>query len=123
MILSRDQVRHVLYVSGFRGADLETAVLISECESGFDTNAHALTDREDSRGLMQINVYAHPQWISRDLFDPYINGETAYQLYSSRGGSFQDWTCLNMINPPVFATISPIILVGGLALLMYLILD
>ena len=28
---------------------------------------------EDSRGLFQINVRAHPQWKSLDLYDPYKN--------------------------------------------------
>jgi len=50
---------------------------IASVESGFDPNAHALTSQEDSRGIFQINVVAHPQWASTNLFDPAINAQIA----------------------------------------------
>lgn len=42
-------------------------------ESGGDTTAHALTSSEDSRGLFQINIKAHPDANSGQLFDPSYN--------------------------------------------------
>jgi hypothetical protein len=94
MILTADEVKYHLYNAGFRGFDLNLAVEICRCESGFNTNAHN-TSGEDSRGLMQINVApnANPQYQFYDLFNPVINTEVAYQIYTARGNSFQDWTC------------------------------
>jgi hypothetical protein len=101
MILNSTQVTNYLYNAGFRGVDLKAAIKICNCESGFNTNAHNTTG-EDSRGLMQINVNAHPNYEYLNLFDPQINCNVAYELYSKRGKTFKDWTCartLNLVNP------------------------
>jgi hypothetical protein len=101
MILNSTQVKQYLYNSGFRGIDLNAAVNISYCESNFNTNAHNTTG-EDSRGLMQINVNAHPYLQYQDLFNPQINTNVAYQIYLDSGKNFSAWTCakqLNLVKP------------------------
>ena len=118
MILSRNIVEQVAYNAGFRGNALDNSVEIAGCESGFDTNAYNLTNREDSRGLWQINIKANPQFASWDLFDPQINANAAYQLYKNRGDNFSDWTCaimLNLVNPTTLS-ISTLAIVSILVL-------
>jgi len=46
-------------------------------ESGLNPKAHALTSREDSRGLFQINVNAHPQFKNNSLYNPTVNAKIA----------------------------------------------
>lgn len=106
MILDRSMIRNIAYNAGFRGSHLDAAVEIAYCESGFNTAAHCLNCfgvSEDSRGLWQINVNAHPQYKSVDLFDPQVNANAAYQIYLESGKDFSPWTCahkLGLINPP-----------------------
>lgn len=50
---------------------------IMQAESGGNPQARAVTDREDSRGLFQINLPVHPQYTGLDLFDPAVNAEIA----------------------------------------------
>jgi hypothetical protein len=100
MILDYLQVKQILYNAGFKGVHLEAATKICYCESGFNTQAHN-TNGEDSRGLMQINIDAHPEYSSFDLFDPDINTQIAYEIFSE-SGNFQAWTCasqLGLVNP------------------------
>lgn len=96
MILNYNEVKNYLYNAGFRGIDLESAIRISECESSFNTNAHN-QNFEDSRGLMQINLDAHPEFNIYNLFDPQINTNIAYGLYTKAGNSFKDWTCAHSL--------------------------
>lgn len=100
MKLSRDQVKQYLYNAGFRGNDLNNALLIAECESSLDTHAHNLSNIEDSRGLMQINIFpnANPQYSGYDLFDPVVNTQVAYQIYKAWGNNFNAWSCWDIIN-------------------------
>ena len=101
MILNEFQVKEYLYNAGFRGIDLNAAVKIANCESNFNTQAHNITG-EDSRGLMQINVNAHPELIFQDLFNPQINANAAYKIYLQSGKNFSAWTCakqLNLVKP------------------------
>ncbi len=103
MILTKSEVRSYLSNAGFKGTDLNKAVLIAECESSFNTNAHN-RNFEDSRGLMQINLDAHPEFSNLDLFDPVINTQIAFELYTKSNNSFKDWTCahtLGLINPQI----------------------
>lgn len=85
-----------LMSAGFEGSYLDDAVRISFCESGFDTEAHN-TRGEDSRGLMQINLNAHPAFLSLDLFDPGVNTAVAHSLFVEAGYSFRDWTCARLL--------------------------
>jgi hypothetical protein len=100
MILEKNQILNFLYNAGFKGANLQAAIKICFCESGFNTNAHN-TSGEDSRGLMQINVDAHPEYLNLNLFDPQINANVAYNIFTETG-NFQAWTCarkLGLVNP------------------------
>ncbi len=96
MVLSQSEVRSYLMSAGFTGSALNEAVQISFCESSFDTEAHN-TWGEDSRGLMQINLNAHPVYSSLDLFDPALNTLIAHDLYIEAGSSFRDWTCARQL--------------------------
>lgn len=40
------------------------------CESGFNTKAHNLTEKENSWGLVQINLFAHPYVSVEEATDP-----------------------------------------------------
>ena len=71
--------------------EVDNALSVMACESGGNPNANALTDREDSRGLMQINVLAHPQWAGLNLFDSDTNLDVAYQLWQAQG--WGPWSC------------------------------
>ena len=42
-------------------------------ESGGDPTSRAITDKEDSRGLFQVNVMAHPDANASQLFNPQYN--------------------------------------------------
>lgn len=105
MILTENEVRNYLSNAGFTGDDLNDAVKVCYCESGFDTNAHNLTSSEDSRGLMQINLKAHPYYSFLDMFNPQINCDVAYIIFTESGNNFSQWTCSNVLNgknPTIF---------------------
>lgn len=70
-----------------RGVSLSTWVAIALAESGGNTYAHA-TGIEDSRGLWQINLWAHGSWVgSRNLYDPATNAWAATQVCKGSGPS------------------------------------
>lgn len=76
--------------AGFRGMNLQVAVAIALAESnGGDTTAHRVTSREDSRGLWQINVRAHPE-LASNLFDPATNARAAFAVHRKQG--FDAWS-------------------------------
>lgn len=50
-------------------------------ESGGNPGSRANTSKEDSRGLFQINVKAHPQWKNTDLYDPVTNAKIAAENF------------------------------------------
>lgn len=58
---------------------------IAELESGFNPLATNITDREYSLGIFQINVAAHPEFASYNLYDPAENAEAIAKLWGSRG--------------------------------------
>ena len=97
MILNSTQVASYLYNAGFKGVNLQAAIKICNCESSFNTNAHN-TNGEDSRGLMQINVDAHPYYSHLNLFDPQINANCAYEIFTNSGKNFKAWTCARILN-------------------------
>ena len=100
MILDYTQVKQYLYNAGFKGIHLEAAIKIAYCESSFNTQAHN-TNGEDSRGLMQINVDAHPEYSYLNLYDPEVNTSIAYEIFTQTG-NFSAWTCarrLGLVNP------------------------
>lgn len=78
--------------AGFSGWRLIVAVAIAKGESAWNTRAHALTSREDSRGLWQINVNAHPWGKSINLYDGQTNAHAARRVWREAGGSFHPWS-------------------------------
>ena len=127
MILTEAEIKSCIRRAGFRGIDLNAAARIAFCESSWNPSAHN-TQGEDSRGLFQINVNAHPQYLSVDLFDPQINCNIAYELYSKRNNTFQDWTCahmLGLVDPGKKNIIDPVVLplalfAFGIGIVLYL---
>lgn len=121
MILTEQQVMIYLSHAGFRGTALNNAVNICRCESSFNTTAHN-TSGEDSRGLMQINVDAHPEYSSMNLFDPFVNTQVAYELYLRRGNNFKDWTCAYFLGIERKTGIQPaneeIIIIAGVVIMV-----
>lgn len=67
---------------------------IARCESGWWTGAWAKVG-EDSRGLLQLNLRAHPQLAAWNLFDPQINFYFAHQLWLAQG--WRPWTCADIL--------------------------
>jgi hypothetical protein len=74
--------------------EVARALEVSRCESGLNTGAWAYVG-EDSRGLWQLNLRAHPQLGAWNLFDPQINAYFAYQLWAAQG--WQPWTCAHTL--------------------------
>jgi Lysozyme like domain len=70
--------------------ELVHARQVAFCESGYQTGAWAYQN-EDSRGLWQLNVEAHPDFGEYDLFDPQINAYFAHKLWAAQG--WHPWTC------------------------------
>jgi len=76
--------------AGFNPDEAATMTAIALAESGGDSRSHN-TVGEDSRGLWQVNVRAHPDLANTDLYDPVQNARAAYQV--SHGGSdVSPWT-------------------------------
>ena len=69
--------------------EIDHAVDVAELESGFRTHAHN-TQGEDSRGLWQVNVRAHPDLVAFNLFDPQVNAYWAYMIWQD-AGSWRPW--------------------------------
>lgn len=89
--LSGEQLAAVWTAAGGNPRQAQMAATVALLESGGRPNARALTSREDSRGLWQINVRAHPEWASRDLFDPATNAQAAVRI-SRNGTNWGPWT-------------------------------
>lgn len=79
------EVARVAAAAGWRGNALVVAVAVALAESGGNPNAHALTSREDSRGLWQINIRAHPEYASAQLYDPKVNAQAAHTIWVKSG--------------------------------------
>jgi len=83
--------------AGFSASEAVVATAIALAESiGGDANAHCLDCvpgvHEDSRGLWQINVLAHPWAAASNLYDPQVNAAAAYQVYHDAGKKFTPWS-------------------------------
>ena len=85
------EIARVAAGAGFTGDGLVTAVAVAMAESSGNPTAHLLTSREDSRGLWQINVRAHPSYDANRLYDPAYNAAAAYDI-SGGGTSWRAWS-------------------------------
>jgi cell wall-associated NlpC family hydrolase len=89
--LSAEQIYAFARSAGFSPDQSATMTAIAFAESGGDPRAHNPVG-EDSRGLWQINVRAHPDLAARyDLYDPRQNALAAYEV-SSHGHNVDPWT-------------------------------
>jgi hypothetical protein len=82
------------YASGARGQALVIAVAIAGAESRFVPTAHCLNCAgvpEDSQGLWQINLDAHPEFRTVNLYDATANGQAAASV-SNGWTNFHPWS-------------------------------
>lgn len=97
--LTRAEVASYASKAGFTGSALDIAVAIAKAESGWNPKAHNGVGKDDSYGLMQINMIGglgparRKQFglkANSDLYDPATNMRVAHGIYASQG--FQPWT-------------------------------
>lgn len=96
--LSKDDITLLAQDAGFSGDDLNIAVAIAITESGGDAHAYnpetaaGNPQGQGSFGLWQINLHAHPQFFSLNLYDPTQNAQAAFEVYTEAGDSFSPWS-------------------------------
>lgn len=77
----KDEIKNILQnASKKSGIPFEILYAIVMTESGGNTGSNAINSEEDSRGLFQINVLAHPDANSSQLFNPVYNTDYALKL-------------------------------------------
>jgi hypothetical protein len=89
--LSPEQLAATYAAAGFTGENLVIMVAVAMGESGGNAQAQNLNASEDSRGLSQINTFAHPQYDKDRLYDPAYNAQAAFEV-SGGGQNFGPWT-------------------------------
>lgn len=89
-MLSAQEIYRYARMAGFTPDEATTMTAIALAESGGNTGAHNPVG-EDSRGLWQINVAAHPSLAGTDLSDPLANARAAYDV-SHGGADISPWT-------------------------------
>lgn len=77
--------------AGIPAGEQSVAAAIAMGESGGNPKANAVNRLEDSRGLWQINTYAHPWSRSMDLYDPRQNARAMARV-SGKGRNWRPWT-------------------------------
>lgn len=82
-----EQIASYARAAGCPESAIPTAVAIARAESSGNPGARLVTKREDSRGLWQINTYAHPQYANVNLYDPMINAQAMVDV----SGGCQNW--------------------------------
>ena len=87
-VMTFAEVRALAKSVGFPDPDLATAIAMAE--SGLNPFAKPKTS-EQSFGLWQINIPAHPQYGELALFDPLYNAKAAFEV-SRHGTDFTPWT-------------------------------
>lgn len=86
--------------AGFSGDDLVTAVAVALAESKGDPRAYnpeiaaGTPQGMGSRGLWQIYAKVHPEFGPNFdmLYDPQLNANAAFSVYSAAGNSFKPWS-------------------------------
>lgn len=76
----------------FRGNQLTIAIAVAKAESGWHTDSRYHTSQEDSRGLWQINLYAHPKYSPTRLYEAEYNAQAAWEVYSNSNHTWRPWT-------------------------------
>ena len=86
-------IEKVMARSKEAGADPYKMVEIAICESRLNPNARNLTAKEDSRGIFQVNVVAHPNYDVLRLYEVDYNLMAAMQIWKNE--SYGAWkNCL-----------------------------
>lgn len=88
-ILTLGQLRTLAELTGF--PDPKLAAAIAMAESGGNPDALAVTDREHSVGLWQINLLAHAQYDETMLHDAAYNAKAAFDI-SQHGANWRPWS-------------------------------
>jgi hypothetical protein len=95
--MSPEEIYSVARYVGFPPAAAVSMVAIALKESGGNPQAYNGTPPDDSYGLWQINMYGalgpdrrrrYNLTANSDLFDPYVNGRAAYDLWAGNDGNF-----------------------------------
>ncbi|GEK19818.1 NlpC/P60 family protein [Cellulomonas xylanilytica] len=89
-VLEAREIYRFARLAGFEPDEAATMTAIALAESGGETGAHNAVG-EDSRGLWQINVAAHPDLQGVDLSDPLANAKAAFDV-SGGGADISPWT-------------------------------
>ncbi|MDQ0373756.1 NlpC/P60 family protein [Cellulomonas humilata] len=89
-VLEAREIYRFARLAGFEPDEAATMTAIALAESGGETGAHNAVG-EDSRGLWQINVSAHPSLQGVDLSDPLANAKAAFDV-SGGGADISPWT-------------------------------
>lgn len=89
-VLEAREIYRFARLAGFEPDEAATMTAIALAESGGETGAHNALG-EDSRGLWQINVAAHPSLQGVDLSDPLANARAAFDV-SGGGADISPWT-------------------------------
>jgi hypothetical protein len=89
--LSTQQLAELWKSQGGQPRQASMAAAVASLESGGRPRARNLSRIEDSRGLWQINVRAHPTWRLRDLYNPRVNAQAAIAI-SRNGRDWSPWT-------------------------------
>ncbi|MEJ3746711.1 NlpC/P60 family protein [Actinomycetes bacterium KLBMP 9797] len=91
---SAEQIYGFARRAGFSPDEAATMTAVALAESGGNSQAHNPV-REDSRGLWQINVRAHPDLARRfNLYDPLQNAQAAFEV-SGGGRDASPWTVIH----------------------------
>jgi hypothetical protein len=76
----------------WKGQDLVNAVAVAGPESSYRDAARLVSSVEDSRGMWQVNTYAHPWARAMNLRDTNQAAAAAYRVWKGAGGSWSPWT-------------------------------
>ena len=93
-VLSAREIYRFARMAGFSPDQATTMTAIALAESGGNTGAHNPRG-EDSRGLWQINVRAHPNLAGVNLNDPLENARAAFRI-SQQGMDVSPWTTVHI---------------------------
>jgi len=86
---TREALTDLVIRTGFPDARMAVAIILAE--SGGVPNARTRSSREDSVGLFQINLKAHPQYTAEEMADPGRNALAALAI-SKRGTDWRPWS-------------------------------
>jgi cell wall-associated NlpC family hydrolase len=96
MRLRPEEIFRFAMQAGFSPDQSVTMTAIALAESGGNPEAHNPVG-EDSVGLWQVNLQAHPQYAGLDVTDPLTNARMAYEV-SGGGADIGPWTVTHADN-------------------------